>query len=699
MKHPLFFCLTTLISLLCTCSLSYGQSTKPLPQDTTRKTTITTNKTDSLTITPAQHDTASNPSQVAASDTSKNSSTAAILSFEKARIRKIQLDSIKRHRDSTQVLYFNNDFETLGALNLRVIDTAITGFQNYDPLYKTNRFYATLGNMGHNYRSLLPTTFSRQSGFDYGIHSFDQYLYQNDSIKYYKVEKTYTELWYTQGPKKEQNFHAVFSRNIFRTFNLGFDFKVGVAPGAYIRQKTNHVNFVLTAQYFTKNKRYGVIANFITSRLRNYENGGIKYDSAFEENIQPTRNAIEVNLQSAQNRIREIGFYMKHYFNLSRHAGPSHTKSPDSLGFIELGRITYSFNYKRQIQNFIDAAVDSSFWPEPILDPKNTFDSLTHSMFINEVVWSNPSFLPDKKLRILQIEAGIRQEYHQVAMHGIRHSFVQFIPNAAITFNPYYGLRLEAHGEYVLGDYNEADFNLSAKLSLILGRRDRNAGTISFTGDYALQEPGWFYQKYQGNFFMWDTTWLKTGTLGASFAYNWKFLETGVKARIINNFVYLNTLSEPQQEQAEFIHLYAYANVDLNLWRFNIRAQLAYQSVQGTPYLRLPAFMGNVAIYYTQRLFRGAATLQPGVNVFYNTPYYADAYNPSLRSFHLQNDREIGNYPYMDVFINLKVQRARFFVTYTHFNAGLMSYTYYTTPTYPMQDGAFKFGVSWRFHD
>jgi hypothetical protein len=121
--------------------------------------------------------------------------------------------------------------------------------------------------------------------------------------------------------------------------------------------------------------------------------------------------------------------------------------------------------------------------------------------------------------------------------------------------------------------------------------------------------------------------------------------------------------------------------------------------VQGTTVLRLPAFLGNLGIYYTQPLFSGAATLQPGLSFFYNSAYYASSYNPAIRSFYLQDHKETGNYLYMDVFINLKIQRARFFFTYTHFNAGWMGYDYYTTPGYPMQDGAFKFGIAWRFHD
>lgn len=613
--------------------------------------------------------------------------------------RRIKLDSIKKHRDSTQVQFFNNDFESLGALNLRANDTAITGVQTYDPLYKTDKFYATLGNIGQNYRSLLPYPFTKMPGIDYGIHSFEQYLYQNDSVKYYKVYKTYTELAYVQGAKKEQNFRAIFSRNIYRSLNLGFDFRVRSAPGAYTRQKTNHVNFVLTTQYFSKNKRYGVIANLTLNRLKNYENGGIKYDSLFEQKIEPNRIVIPVNLADAQNRIKESGFYMKHYFNLSNSQAATTDTTDDDESHFELGRITYSFNYSRQIQNYIDSKVDSGFYPPPIIDSLSTFDSVTIKKIVNDVVWTNPSFNPDKKLRILRIEAGLRQQYAEISMLDVRHFFLQFIPHATIDFNPIPSLRLEARGDYVIGDYNESDFSLRVKLFTILGKPGRNAGSISLTGNYSLQQPGWFSEKYSGNYYQWDTSFSKQGNISAGFNYNFRAIDAGFTVSRINNFVYLDQLSKPAQETSQFGHLHVYLNGTQNVWRFKFRLQLAYQTVQGTNVLRVPAFMGNLYVYYTQQLFKGAATLQPGVSILYHTAYYADAYNPSLRSFYLQDQREIGNYPYMDVFINLKIQRARFFLTYTHFNASFMAQDYYTTPKYPMQDAAFKFGIAWRFHD
>ncbi|MCX6282932.1 MAG: hypothetical protein NTW31_01650, partial [Bacteroidetes bacterium] len=306
-------------------------------------------------------------------------------------------------------------------------------------------------------------------------------------------------------------------------------------------------------------------------------------------------------------------------------------------------------------------------------------------------------------LRRLQLEAGIRQQYIHLSYRDsvtFQHRyFIQYIPKVAIYFQPFSSLLLEAHGDYVLGDYNEGDFSLRVNLSTILGKQDKNAGIITLSGIYSYQQPGWYYNHFISNNFMWDTTFHKQGLISGGFDYKYKFMNAGLNFNRITNYVYLDSNALPKQFTNEFGYLYAYFNTDVNLWRFKIRTQLAYQTVQGTSVLRLPAFMGNLSIYYSQPLFKGAALLQPGLSFYYNTRYYADSYMPALRSYYLQDQKQIGNYLYMDVFINIKIQRARFFVAYTNWGSFLEGKNYWASPHYPNQDASFKFGISWRFHD
>ncbi len=622
-------------------------------------------------------------------------------------------DSAKLRKDSTKVSYFFNDFEKFGALNLHSLDTAITGYQNYDPLLKQSPFHATQGNIGQASRNLILYPFLTNAGFDYGIHSFDPYLFQNDSVKYYKVLKTFTELRYEQGPQKEIFFDAVFSRNLYRSLNLGFDFRVMNAPGAYLRQRSNHINFVGTLQYFTKNKRYGVIANFIFNRLAISENGGIQYDSIFEQNLETNRQIFAIKLDQAENRVRENGFFMKHYLDLSRHPKNSKDSAFQSQKHFELGKLVYTFQYDRQVLNYIDNdAKSTGFYQNFFRDSIMSYDSTTITRIVNELSWSNPSYKPNKKFRLLQIEAHIkqqyvevtnisRQEYAEIKDSIVRRFFIQYIPSAAISFHPYSSLFLSAHGDYVLGDYNGGDMSLRVNLSQTLGNPEgKNGGTISLKGDYALQKPGWFYEQYSGNNFRWDTTLEKQSLISACFEYALRNIFTaGVNISRIDHYVYLDSTIRPSQYNKEFGYIYSYLNGNLDIGRIRFAGQFAYQTIQGTSVLRLPAFLGNLTVYYTQPLFHRGAILQPGLNFNYNTSYYADNYMPALRSYYLQHNKEVGNYIYMNVFINIKIQRARFFVEYSHFNAAFMGRTYYTVPSYPMQDAAFRFGISWRFHD
>ena len=610
-------------------------------------------------------------------------------------------DSLKTKKDSTIVSYFFNDFEKFGNLRLHSLDTALTGYLNYDPLLKQSTFHETQGNIGQTYRNLIPYPFLKNSGFDFGIHTSDGYLFQNDSVKYYRVLKTFTELRYEQGAKKEILFEAVFSRNIYRSLNLGFDFRVMNAPGAYLRQRTNHINFVATLQFFTKNKRYGVIANFLINRLLINENGGIKYDSIFEQNLETNRQIFAIKLNLAENRIRENGFCMKHYLDLSRHPKNSKDTSFLSKKHIELGKLVYTFQYNRQVQNYIDYNPKSGFYQNIFLDTTQTYDSITVTRIVNELSWSNPSYRADKKFRLLQIEAHIKQQYVEVKDHILRNFFIQFIPSAAISFHPFPSLFLIGYGDYVFGDYNEGDMSLRVRLSQTLGNPEgKNGGTISLKGNYAFQKPGWFYEHYLGNNFRWDTAWQKQSLVSGCFEYAFRnILTAGVSISRIDHYAYLDSTIHPSQYNKEFGYIYGYVNGNLDIRRFRFAGQFAYQTIQGASVLRLPAFLGNLTVYYTQPLFHRAAILQPGLNFNYNTAFYADNYMPALRSYYLQHNKEVGNYIYMDIFVNIKIQRARFFIEYSHFNASLMGRTYYTVPSYPMEDAGFRFGISWRFHD
>jgi hypothetical protein len=109
--------------------------------------------------------------------------------------------------------------------------------------------------------------------------------------------------------------------------------------------------------------------------------------------------------------------------------------------------------------------------------------------------------------------------------------------------------------------------------------------------------------------------------------------------------------------------------------------------------------MARMKFSFSQHLFNHAAVLHPGFSIYYFTEYYADAYMPALRSFYLQHDKKVGNYPYLDVYLGLKVKRANIYLQYTNILGLTGDYRYFTTPHYPMRDARLNFGVNWRFYE
>jgi len=616
--------------------------------------------------------------------------------------RPLQNDTLKTTKitfDSTRVFYFHNNFDRLGRLDINVADTSIFHTISYNAVTINSPLSATLGNTGSASHSLIPQPVSPETGFDFGIHSFDNWLFQNDSVKYYKVLKTYSDIHYVQGANKELFFNAAFSRNIYKSLNLGFDFRALSSTGAYQRQQTNIINFVLTSQYFSPDNRYALIANMTMNRIKNQENGGIANDSLFTQNIEPNRVVIPVNLANARNRVKESGFYLKNYFTLA----PSEKRSQDSLKpsrkNFNLGRIIYSFQYNRQIHDYIDANPLSGFYPDIFYDSTATNDSITINRITNELAWTNPLLNRKKEFKALQLDFRIKHQYIEVTDLEGKTYLTQWIPSGAIAFQPYYGLRLEGGISYVMGDYNEGDYNIHADLGIIPGRRHGHAGMIHFTSLYTLEEASWFYHRYHSNHFSWENSFNKTGVFAISAFYDHPYFNAGATTSRINKLVYLDTGACPAQLDKEITWFHAWVKGNLPVWRFNFSGEIAYQQVDGTEALSVPDFAGNMSITFTQPVFQGHATIQPGFNFFYNTSYYSNNYMPATRSFYLQSDKKTGDYLYMDVFLNVKIQRARLFAMYSHFNAGWMGRNYLMVNGYPMPDAAFRFGLSWRFHD
>ena len=112
--------------------------------------------------------------------------------------------------------------------------------------------------------------------------------------------------------------------------------------------------------------------------------------------------------------------------------------------------------------------------------------------------------------------------------------------------------------------------------------------------------------------------------------------------------------------------------------------------------MHLPLLLGQLKIGYSQPVFHKVATLHPSITVRYFTKYYADAYMPATRTFYLQNEVQIGNFPFIDLALALKVKKAHIYVAYSNMFLLTRNYNSFIAPHYPMRDSRIFIGINWR---
>ncbi|MDE5627514.1 MAG: putative porin, partial [Candidatus Amulumruptor sp.] len=87
--------------------------------------------------------------------------------------------------------------------------------------------------------------------------------------------------------------------------------------------------------------------------------------------------------------------------------------------------------------------------------------------------------------------------------------------------------------------------------------------------------------------------------------------------------------------------------------------------------------------------------VQLGVDCDWYSKYYAYDYQPATSVFYTQDKVKVGNYPFMNAYVNMKLSKARFYVLFSHINQGMIGgNNYFALPHYPMNPRRFLLGVS-----
>ena len=136
----------------------------------------------------------------------------------------------------------------------------------------------------------------------------------------------------------------------------------------------------------------------------------------------------------------------------------------------------------------------------------------------------------------------------------------------------------------------------------------------------------------------------------------------------------------------------------LKLGILNWESQVTYQK---SSHSELPVPDLNVySNLYVKFKINKVLDVDLGGDVRWFTSYEAPGYNPLIGQYAVQNNGEnnlkIGNYPWVNVYANMKLKQARFYVMMSHVNYSSGN-SYFLTPHYPTNQRVLRLGVSWNF--
>ena len=639
------------------------------------------------------------------------------------KIDSTKIDSTKVIPDSLAVYYFVGSVDSLKANHLHFIDTTLTYFHQYNPDEHGNQMYGTLNNIGlPSYNRVFSPDLT--PGYIFLPNSLNHILFSNNEVRYYLPEQPYTDLHYVMGPKKQQNLGVSFNRRITRRFTLGMRLWIINSPGIYDRSFTKDNNFYLTGQYYTKNRRYGIIANYIYNQDKFQESGGFKYDSIFQLHQESDPSIIPVQLSDAQNKIKTNGFYVEQYFNLSP---PDTNKTKKARRLFDAGSISYAFEYKKNYLAYSDgnAAADSLFYQAfpPLYNLSGTYDSIYQVHFRNTFKWSSVGYNESKLSQVFHLSFGIHLDHIEQKLMTL--SPFKTLPSViyidstklkpdylpetnsyseATTFGNlslwlFKRSYLDAHGQITFGGYNNGDFELVGGLMQYLGSEKKNIGKLRFNIKIINRMPAWYFSHYHSNRFDWKQDLKKERFLILGGEYQYKKINLGVRMQTLNNYTYYNDSVAPTQNLQTGTVLQIYGNGTIPIRSFGIDFRGVYQTTSMKNCIHLPVFTGMLDLYFKNWVFHHHGKLQTGIQLSYFTRYYADSYMPELRAFYVQNITSIGDYLMASFYATLKVKTFRMFVKVTNLRGYSGIYNYYSTPHYPdIAPGVF-FGVTWRFHN
>lgn len=548
-------------------------------------------------------------------------------------------------------------------------------------------------NFGLNHFSALP---------NFGHKAKHSGYIQAHEINYYNVATPLTELYFKTVMEQGQNVDAFVTLNTSPQFNFSIAFKGLRSLGKYINQLSSTGNFRFTASYNTINKRYLANFHFTGQDLSNGENGGITTPTDFEgENTAyKNRARLQVYSSNAKSFLKGKRFFLDHLFRVNKNDAENNLS------------VTHQLQYEHKFFEYDQPTITSTIGTNTTIKrfgeaSSAVKDQTTYDYFYNKggILYEN------KTLGKLQfyIENLINTYTYDREIDHIVNTITypnKLSINLTSIGGQYQYRKNKWNGIFTLSNAITVQSNRNLEAKIMYKHNDKNA--VTFTYQNISKLPDNAFNLYQSGFekYNWNNNFNNEKINNLTILATTQWFDASAQITTLDDYLYYSNDANtehyqyitPKQYSGTIKYLSAKISKEFKFKKFALDNTILYQqTAQTIDILNVPKLVTRNTLYFSDYYFKRALYLQTGFTCNYFTKYYANDYNPVIADFFVQNQKQIGNFPMLDFFVNARIRQTRIFVIAEHFNSSFTGNTYYSAPNTPYRDFMIRFGLVWNF--
>ena len=547
--------------------------------------------------------------------------------------------------------------------------------------------------------------------------------------------------YYSCGDKTngEDRLDALFAVNANKQLGGGIDLNYAYARGYFSNQSTSHFNATFFTSYI--GDRYQLHLLLTKRHQKAAENGGITHDDyivhpeRFSESY--TENEVPTILMSNWNRNDNEHVFLSHRYNLGFYrelpadtaTSKSKTDSVPSHHFVPVTSFIHTLELDNHRRSYIAYQTPNNYYAQTYL--------------ANDSIRDNTRYFRLKNTFALALVEGFNKYAKAGLKAFIAHELRRFqlpdtlLSQAAVLHQKQtpFTQKWTEHNVSIGGKLSKTEgtmlhYNATAELWLA----GEDAGQLKadfdadlnfrFLGDtmqlatkaYVHRLHPIFYQRhYHAHNFWWDNSNLEKEIrtrIEGRFSYRKTRTQLRVAIEEIQNYTYYgmsydhsldaitNLSASVYQKEGNISLLTAQLQQNFAFGPLQWENVITYQNTSDKDVLPLPSLNLYTHIYL-HFLVAGVLTVDLGADCTYFTKYAAPDFCPMLNQFAVQQNTEsrveLGEYPFVNVYANMHLKHARFFIMMANIVNGSANRKAFTTPHYPTDGSILRFGISWNF--